>query len=110
MQCQCFFDYFQVQFNDDQQGSQLALFASGNPEQSFRIVGHNYQAPSDGKRKVLVKSQTKKGSNAPDVKKSCDIIKIRATDKLIHYVREKNYFSSFTSYLGVKISLELVAN
>ncbi|ESR56749.1 hypothetical protein CICLE_v10020940mg [Citrus x clementina] len=80
-----------VQFNDDQQGNQLAMFSSGNPEQCSRIVGPNYQAPPDGKRKVLVKSQAKKGSNAPDVKKSCDIIKIRATDKLIHYVERTIY-------------------
>ncbi|XP_052295012.1 protein EMSY-LIKE 1-like isoform X2 [Citrus sinensis] len=80
-----------VQFNDDQQGNQLGMFSSGNPEQCLRIVGPNYQAPPDGKRKVLVKSQAKKGSNAPDVKKSCDIIKIRATDKLIHYVERTIY-------------------
>ncbi|GAY40011.1 hypothetical protein CUMW_048770 [Citrus unshiu] len=80
-----------VQFNDDQQGNQLGMFSSGNPEQCSRIVGPNYQAPPDGKQKVLVKSQAKKGSNAPDVKKSCDIIKIRATDKLIHYVERTIY-------------------
>lgn len=99
VQCQCFFDYFQVQFNDDQQGNQLGMFSSGNPEQCLRIVGPNYQAPPDGKRKVLVKSQAKKGSNAPDVKKSCDIIKIRATDKLIHYVREKSLLFVFYELL-----------
>lgn len=99
VQCQCFFDYFQVQFNDDQQGNQLAMFSSGNPEQCSRIVGPNYQAPPDGKRKVLVKSQAKKCSNAPDVKKSGDIIKIRATDKLIHYVREKSLLFVFYELL-----------
>ncbi|KAK9201273.1 hypothetical protein WN944_016474 [Citrus x changshan-huyou] len=61
------------------------------PVPCSRIVGPNYQAPPDGKQKVLVKSQAKKGSNASDVKKSCDIIKIRATDKLIHYVERTIY-------------------
>ncbi|XP_031267524.1 protein EMSY-LIKE 4-like isoform X2 [Pistacia vera] len=82
-----------VQFRDDQPNRELAMISSGNPEQSMKIVNHNNQAPSDGKRKVLGKSQSKKGIeiDAPHVKKSSDVIEIHATDKLIHKVERTIY-------------------
>ncbi|XP_044481144.1 protein EMSY-LIKE 3-like isoform X2 [Mangifera indica] len=73
-----------VQFRDDQPNHESVVISSGNPEQSMKIVNHNNQAPSDGKRKVLGKFQSKKVIHAPDVKKRSDVIEIRATDKLIH--------------------------
>ncbi|XP_044483784.1 protein EMSY-LIKE 3-like [Mangifera indica] len=80
-----------VQFRDDQPNHESAVISSGNPEQSMKIVNHNNQAPSDGKRKVLGKFQSKKGIHAPDVKKRSQVIEIRATDKLIHKVERTIY-------------------
>lgn len=82
-----FFYYVQVQIRDDQHSGEFAMFTSRNSEQSTRIVSNNYQAPADGKQKVVLKSQPKKGSHAPAAKKRSDVIEIRATDKILHQVR-----------------------
>ncbi|KAJ4721330.1 protein EMSY-LIKE 3-like [Melia azedarach] len=80
-----------VQIRDDQHSGEFAMFTSRNSEQSTRIVSNNYQAPADGKQKVVLKSQPKKGSHAPAAKKRSDVIEIRATDKILHQVERTIY-------------------
>ncbi|KAI7996839.1 Protein EMSY-LIKE 3 [Camellia lanceoleosa] len=67
----------------------LLTYSTGNAEQPMKVVVPNVMAPSASKHRGPVKPQSKMGFYVADVdnlQKTSDIIKIRATNKLLHKV------------------------
>ncbi|PQQ10548.1 protein EMSY-LIKE 4 isoform X1 [Prunus yedoensis var. nudiflora] len=78
---------YQGELSKAQGSGDLAMLSSGNGRQSMHISGHNPQAPYGSRSTGLVKSQLKMGLHptGPDnLNKSSDLIKIRATDKVLY--------------------------
>ena len=69
------------------------MYSLGNAEQPRAMFNHNVPVPHiKGGGVVKVKPQPQKGfhtSNIGNLKNRSDIIQIRATDRVIHDVREK---------------------
>ncbi|BFG37579.1 hypothetical protein CerSpe_238530 [Prunus speciosa] len=82
---------YQGELSKAQGSGDLAMLSSGNGRQSMHISGHNPQAPYGSRSTGLVKSQLKMGLHptGPDnLNKSSDLIKIRATDKVLYEVEK----------------------
>lgn len=80
------------------------MLSSGNGRQSMHINGHNPQAPYGSRSTGLVKSQLKMGvhpTGSDNLNKSSDLIKIRATDKVLYEVSQNLCSYFFITWLFV---------
>lgn len=96
---------YQGELSNDK-STEPAMLSSEKGRQAMNISCHDPQpqVPSGSRNTGLVKAQSKIGFRAPgsdNFKESCDFIRIRATDQVIHQVREKLSSHVFLSYLFI---------
>lgn len=85
---------FPAQYRNGQRIGGLLTYSNGNAGQPMTVVVPNVMAPSASKHRGPVKPQSKMGFYVADVdnlQKTSDIIKIRATNKLLHKVESMIY-------------------
>ncbi|GMP84099.1 hypothetical protein CsSME_00037762 [Camellia sinensis var. sinensis] len=82
---------FPAQYRNGQSIGGLLTYSTGNAGQPMKAVVPDVMAPSASKNRGPVKPQSKMGFYVADVdnlQKTSDIIKIRATNKLLHKVQQ----------------------